>query len=114
MSASSNRAFLDGIKDGLDWDLGGFKTVENIHSSGWDDATIDALGDDACREAWGIPEGEAGDIAWREACEAYNRGACMGACAPQSVRTGRPLRRATADDEEHEAYTAHMRKWQVK
>lgn len=82
-------AYLDGYNDGLAWDLDGFADLDAVRRerTGWDAATINAIGSTACAKRWGVPsEGEA----WETACEAYNAGAYAGACA--SERTGKPPR----------------------
>lgn len=81
-------AYADGYADGLAWDLDGYETLAEVEgASGWDTATISAMGPRHCRETWGI-DVDADDELWDAACEAYNRGAHAGATAPQSRRSG--------------------------
>lgn len=84
------KAYAAGLKDGLAWDLEDFDSIEEVKHSGtgWDEATIQAVGISACSHAWGIPPNEDGDEIWGATCEAYNRGAHEGATAPQEERTG--------------------------
>lgn len=83
-------AFLNGWQDGTDWDLDGFRTRDHLLATpeGWDAATINAVGSDVAAKAWGVANGSRG---WFKACEAYNRAAFLGACAPQEERTGLPI-----------------------
>lgn len=86
-----SKAYQDGLKDGLRWDLDGFASADHIRATpfGWDEATIDANGVDFCANLWGVPnEG----YAWEQACRDYNAGAFAGACAPQDERSGLPPR----------------------
>ena len=87
-----SKAFDVGFADGLAWDLDGYASVGAIAPYGWDEATINAMGADNCRRAWGVQLGASGDETWGVACEEYNRGAYRGATAPQTERTGLPPR----------------------
>jgi|HubBroStandDraft_2_1064218.scaffolds.fasta_scaffold00001_138 hypothetical protein len=64
-------AYAAGLVDGQDWDL---TDVDPIPATGWDDATINAMGGHACRLAWGVADDESGDATWGNACREYNRG----------------------------------------
>lgn len=82
-----SKAYADGLKDGLEWDLTGYTSILDLSAdtTGWDEATIHAMGASACAEAWGVAEeGEA----WEQACADYNAGCHKGATAPQDERTG--------------------------
>jgi hypothetical protein len=88
---TKSKAFQDGYRDGLAWDLDGFATHADVLSEreGWDTATINAAGGGDCAKLWGVPsEGPE----WEKACEEYNAGAHAGASAPQSERTGKSPR----------------------
>ena len=82
-------AYEAGLADGLAWDLDGFDTWADVERAreGWDEATISAIGSEACRKAWGVAEGD--NEAWDEACSAYNRGAYEGATTRKG-RSGLP------------------------
>jgi hypothetical protein len=67
----SAAAYAAGLVDGQDWDL---TDVDPIPTTGWDDATINAMGARACRLAWGVADDENGDATWGDACREYNRG----------------------------------------
>jgi hypothetical protein len=87
---TTTKAYRDGYRDGLAWDLDGYETTTALRSAttGWDEATINAMGSAACAKAWGVPrEG----TAWEAACRDYNRGAHAGALAVQSRRSGLPV-----------------------
>ncbi len=90
-TSSDSQAYEDGYRDGLAWDLDGFKDNDAVfrHRYGWDTATLNAVGDDDCAKAWGVEDPEDRD-ALMAAAEDYNRGAYAGAIAPQSRRTGKP------------------------
>lgn len=86
---NQSKAYRDGYSDGLAWDLDGFACVEDVQTEteGWDSATINAVGRSKCAEKWGVSE-EGPE--WDQACHEYNRGAHVGACAPQEQRNGLP------------------------
>lgn len=81
-------AYKAGLSDGLAWDLSDFGSWEDVERSreGWDAATINALGSDACARRWGV---RAEGPEWECACGDYNRGAYEGATAREG-RTGPP------------------------
>jgi hypothetical protein len=91
-------AYEAGLKDGLAWDLDGYDTWADVDRAreGWDEATINALGSDACREAWGVNADD--DEAWSEAMDAYNRGAYEGATTREG-RSGLLPRHSGAGDD---------------
>lgn len=69
----TTKAYRDGLVDGEAWNLGDFDTLRDAaaQATGWDEATIDAVGSAHCAEAWGVPdEGPQ----WEAACSDYNRG----------------------------------------
>jgi hypothetical protein len=68
-----SQAYKAGQRDGADWELDGFKSVSAaVKSSGWDDATINAMGARACAKAWGVSSDEGPE--WEQACSDYERG----------------------------------------
>lgn len=75
-----SRAFRAGIRDGLDWDLSGFETSVDLAGAftGWDDATISALGSSE-RFLASMGLGGLSPRLFTEACRAYNKGAHRGA-----------------------------------
>ncbi len=83
-------AFDRGYEDGLDWDLDGFADWAAVEKqkSGWDEATINALGSDKFAAYCGISETE-GEV-WEGACADYNRGAHHGACDREMRRDAPP------------------------
>lgn len=88
-----SRAYDQGVIDGLSWDLDGFESWEDVENtaSGWDEATINAIGTECFARDCGITTTEGPE--WDQACADYNRGAHDGACRrdrqtklPQEVR----------------------------
>jgi len=67
------KAFADGLKDGAEWDLDGFDSIEQAanQDDGWDETTINAMGAVSCAKAWGV---EVDTEAFSAACAEYNRG----------------------------------------
>jgi hypothetical protein len=67
-------AYRDGLEDGADWNLDGFDgdAAAAARSNGWDEATINAMGQVHCLRTWGVESVESED--WSLACEAYNAG----------------------------------------
>jgi len=88
-------AYRNGYTDGLDWDLDGFASLEAVLADryGWDEATISAVGNTGLveKDAEGVLLALWDDHS-SEICDAYNRGAHAGACAPQDQRTGKAPR----------------------
>lgn len=75
-----SRAYDQGRIDGLSWDLDGFRNWVAVdrQRSGWDEATINAIGSEKFARDCGIETTEGPE--WEQACEDYNRGAYDGAC----------------------------------
>lgn len=85
---SNTKAYREGFADGLAWDLDAYETIADVERdrSGWDEATIDAMGLTACVEAWGVPRDTSGEPepdAWSAACRDYNEGAHAGALSSE-------------------------------
>jgi hypothetical protein len=73
VSARLSRAFRAGIDDGLDWDLDGFDTWDAAEAeTGWDEATINAMGVSHCAREWRVDEED--EEAWGQACTEYESG----------------------------------------
>jgi hypothetical protein len=69
----NDKAYSDGVGDGNEWDLSGFDSVDDaLKAGGWAEATINAVGSEACAKTWGVAE--VGSAEWDEACEDYERG----------------------------------------
>lgn len=83
-----SKAYRDGYRDGLAWDLDGFRDRDHLLRSpeGWDAATINAMGSAHCAKRWGVRT--VGGLRWEQACADYNAGAFAGACVAQEARTG--------------------------
>lgn len=104
----ASKAYNAGYRDGLAWDLDGFADRDALTISGWDEATINAIGVKRFAKSCGLrgmrrPGGEidfqwdGGAVArWERACEEYNEGALAGARAPQNQRTGLPTQANTS------------------
>ncbi len=67
-------AYLDGLKDGRQWDLIGYdgNAAKAAEDDGWDEATINAVGSAKCAALWGCATAEGEE--WEAACAAYNAG----------------------------------------
>lgn len=89
-TAKRSEAYAAGYSDGLEWDLDGFESHENVvrERYGWDEATINAIGVSAFAAHVGLPE-DYNEDEWEDACEQYNSGAYAGATA-KSGRSGLP------------------------
>lgn len=81
-------AFLDGLEDGLAWDLDGFDDAADVArapSGSWTDATFGAMGTDRYALRWGV---EVGSDGWSKAADDYELGCLVGALADQGERSG--------------------------
>ena len=71
-------AYLDGVKDGEEWDLDGYggDAALAAQDHGWAEVTINAMGSRKCASLWGVDraEGEEQSDEWRDACAAYEAG----------------------------------------
>ena len=71
-------AYLDGLKDGAEWDLDGYggDAALAAQDDGWAAATINAMGSRLCADLWGVDRagGEDASEEWQEACAAYEAG----------------------------------------
>lgn len=87
-----SQAYDAGLKDGLAWDLDGYRSDKDVRQDcdGWCDATISGLREQDFCKLVGIRPGDWGTEIWEQACSDYNRGCYDGATAPQSERTGLP------------------------
>lgn len=74
--ATKSKAYNDGYRDGLNWDLDGYESYEAAASDGgWSYATITAVGSSECARVWGVPKSKIGRSAqWDTACREYDRG----------------------------------------
>lgn len=76
------RAYCAGYSDGLEWDLSGYDSAEEVAAeTDWATPTINALGPDAATKHFGLAPGSWGGAAWEDACVEYNRGCRAGALA---------------------------------
>lgn len=95
MSPKINQAYTVGYSDGLNWDLDGFETIEEVmeNPEGWSTATIQALGHARFCEEVGLPV-DASDEDFEQVCADYEEGCVAGALSPQDKRTGLPPKEA--------------------
>jgi hypothetical protein len=73
---TKSKAYNDGYRDGLNWDLDGYESYEAAASDdGWSDATINAVGSYECARVWGVLRSQIGrSECWDAACREYDRG----------------------------------------
>src|SRR5258708_5663180 len=81
-TAKESKAYQDGYKAGLAWDLDGFKTLaEALSSEGWDASTLNAVSDDEIRRLWGLRR--LSGPAFERACDEYTLGVKAGIQSPE-------------------------------
>ena len=87
------KAYAAGYKDGLAWDLDAYASWEDVEraTTGWDDATLNAISTDEAKRLWGAAGVDDESPAWGRAMFDYNRGAYDGACQREG-RSGLPPR----------------------
>lgn len=84
-------AYLDGFKDGLAWDLGGFASIEAMRARSpewWGAMASNTVGRHHLSNIWVINGDD--DVIWERALADYVRGVLDGVARPQEERSGSP------------------------